>query len=129
MSDPPPPMKSSREEGVQTLYTWIPFNVFTPSSLERKVFSFMGEAMMFRYPGASGKSNGNYLVTEIFKENGNFCVPKGVTEVQVTLFGGGGSGNAMNSGQAQDEYQTIAGSAGGGGGWMNKNTVTVTPGD
>ena len=78
----------------------------------------MGEAMMFRYPSEGG-SSGNTLITQIFKENSNFTVPKGVKQVDVRIFGGGGGGISK---------RTISG-AGGGGGWMNNAIINVTPGE
>ena len=81
---------------------------------------------MFRFN--PGGSSGNFLMTEIIKENGNFTVPKDVSEITVTLFGGGGAGWKRNIGYGASSQEWLMASVGGGGGWMNKNTVKVTPG-
>lgn len=55
---------------------------------------------------------------EIFRSNGTFTVPEGITQITVIACGGGGGG----------AYAPVSAGSGGGGASCIKNTYTVTPG-
>lgn len=78
--------------------------------------------------GTSGVLANGYLVggLQIFTASGNFTVPPGVTELLITLVGGGGGG-----GGGYGNHDSITGSGGGSGGEAGRVVrarLAVTPG-
>lgn len=93
----------------------------------------MGEALMFRHlDGSSGGGFTNRMITEIFDKNDVFIVPEGAknNEFSVICVGGGGGSCAsfVNVANFWAANSNKIG-AGGGGGWVNKNTFTLKPGE
>lgn len=100
-------------------------------------FSRLGAARVALGNGTAGDFSGTLVCTAIqgpgfqeqkFTGNGTFTIPSGITQVKVTIVGGGGGGAGSAGGNA--------GSGGGGGGtaivWLTGltpgNTITVTVG-
>ena len=79
----------------------------------------------------TGQGN-NYNTAEVLTGSGTFTVPDGITEIKVTLGGGGSGGSPGFAGANGTTYSGGAGGAGGAGGSGGKfytAKITVTPGD